>query len=316
MQDRSQQDLLFGAWTAIRGRTDLSALAKIVYLELATAVAQDKSPGLRAVSRAIGFSASGVRRAVSELCTTGLIKRNPAESGVNADLKIVSNKRPPRTSKARAKRTTRRAQNVPPGARKTYHQARAKRTTRRAQNRPLSAPTSDNHNQDIVCTHNTGVTPPRNCLHNYSSGLRKSQIRDARIESAQATRQSSAQEVGLFGDPISPKQPLKREPNPVWDTICDLWGLNPVTKADQKRLGSLTRDYRLKLGDLPVTEIARRRANHLAAWPSVEASPESLLKHWDRFADNGRANASSTPDIAEIIRQAEAMEGVMHDDSD
>ncbi len=293
MQDRSQQDLLFGAWTAIRGRTDLSALAKIVYLELATAVAQDKSPGLRAVSRAIGFSASGVRRAVSELCTTGLIKRNPAESGVNADLKIVSNKRPPRTSKARAKRTT-----------------------RRAQNRPLSAPTSDNHNQDIVCTHNTGVTPPRNCLHNYSSGLRKSQIRDARIESAQATRQSSAQEVGLFGDPISPKQPLKREPNPVWDTICDLWGLNPVTKADQKRLGSLTRDYRLKLGDLPVTEIARRRANHLAAWPSVEASPESLLKHWDRFADNGRANASSTPDIAEIIRQAEAMEGVMHDDSD
>jgi hypothetical protein len=112
-------------------------------------------------------------------------------------------------------------------------------------------------------------------------------------------------EKDLLGEAIKPTEPKPREPNPVWDAICDLWGIRPVTRSDMKRIGLLTRDYKAKLNGSGVDEIARRREHHRLAWPKVEASPESVLKHWDRFAKAPRSTDELRREaIAKATREA------------
>ncbi len=87
----------------------------------------------------------------------------------------------------------------------------------------------------------------------------------------------------------SPETPSKR--NVLWDTLCELWGLRPVTQSDKSRLGRIVRDLKLK-GATP-DDLRTRRERYLAAWPAAECSPEALVKHWDRFATETEANARS-----------------------
>ena len=78
-----------------------------------------------------------------------------------------------------------------------------------------------------------------------------------------------------------------RERNKYWDAICDIFGMKPVTKQDESRLGKLSRDFKLKCeadGAAP-DEIDARREVLSVRWakndkPAV-VTPEALLKHWD-----------------------------------
>ncbi|KKK81745.1 hypothetical protein LCGC14_2810340 [marine sediment metagenome] len=36
------------------------------------------------------------------------------------------------------------------------------------------------------------------------------------------------------------------KPNIIWDAICDLWAMKPVTKSDNTRMGKLFWDFTLK----------------------------------------------------------------------
>jgi len=82
-----------------------------------------------------------------------------------------------------------------------------------------------------------------------------------------------------------PKAP--RVPDPIWDSICCSFGLNPVTKSERTRVGGITRDLKLK-GASP-DDIATRITTYRRQWPKMTCTPEALLKHWDSLgsSDNG-----------------------------
>lgn len=65
--------------------------------------------------------------------------------------------------------------------------------------------------------------------------------------------------------------------------ICDIFGMTPPTKKQRRRVGGLAKEF----GELDTTpyEIRIRADRHRAAWPDWEWTPESVLKHWDRFDD-------------------------------
>jgi len=80
-------------------------------------------------------------------------------------------------------------------------------------------------------------------------------------------------------------EPRKR--NPIWDGICEAFGLNPVTRRECMRIGAIVRDLQLK--EIDPADIPRRYLAHEKAWPSIRVTPESLLKHWDELAPRIRA---------------------------
>jgi len=98
--------------------------------------------------------------------------------------------------------------------------------------------------------------------------------------------------------PKNPKpkaEPKPRERNLYWDAVCDIFGMNPVTEQDQKRMGRLARDFKLKCEaiDVDPDEIEARRDVLAARWakddvPAV-VTPEALLKHWDSAEDQSQS---------------------------
>jgi hypothetical protein len=87
--------------------------------------------------------------------------------------------------------------------------------------------------------------------------------------------------------------PAPRPRNIWWDAICDIFGMKPVTRQDETRLGRLARDFKLKCDAAGVApeEIEARRDVLAARWakndePAV-VTPEALLKHWDSAEDQG-----------------------------
>ena len=95
----------------------------------------------------------------------------------------------------------------------------------------------------------------------------------------------------------------KRTPkDDLWDAICALWGMKPVTKADRSRVGKLARDFGLK-GATP-EELRTRLDRYRAGWPGAADTPEALCKHWDRFGqDHGSAVEAHSKERAETLRR-------------
>ncbi len=76
----------------------------------------------------------------------------------------------------------------------------------------------------------------------------------------------------------------ERKSDAIWDAVCELFNLKPVTKRDRTRIGRIVSDLKAK-GATP-DDIRQRLARYCQAWPRVAATPESLTKHWDHFAQN------------------------------
>lgn len=93
--------------------------------------------------------------------------------------------------------------------------------------------------------------------------------------------------------------PKPREPDPVWDHVCRVWSLEPVTPAQRSRVGRIVRDLKA-LGASPA-DLDARMARYRVEWPRAECTPEALLKHWERFAmenSNGRNAGTGRTSLA------------------
>ena len=88
--------------------------------------------------------------------------------------------------------------------------------------------------------------------------------------------------------------PKPREPDPIWDGVCQVFALNPQTPSEKTRVGRIVRD--LKVKSATAEEIEVRYARYCSEWPAAVASPEAVLKHWDYFAvEHQRAAADQNP---------------------
>lgn len=81
---------------------------------------------------------------------------------------------------------------------------------------------------------------------------------------------------------------------PLWDAVCEVFKLNPVTKSDRSRIGKVVAD--LKAKNATPDDVHVRFGRYIAAWPSLTPTPEALVKHWDTFATErigtpGRGNS-------------------------
>jgi DNA-binding transcriptional regulator YhcF (GntR family) len=74
-----------------------------------------------------------------------------------------------------------------------------------------------------------------------------------------------------------------RKPDLIWNAVCELFGLEPTTKADRKRIGKWVSDFKTKNG-VTHDEIKTRLERYRREWPKAADTPTALLKHWDRFA--------------------------------
>ena len=77
------------------------------------------------------------------------------------------------------------------------------------------------------------------------------------------------------------RSPAQKKGDVIWDALSALY-FNPVIKQDQARMGKLCKGFREHKAT--PDEIARRRALLIDEWGSKTDTPESLLKHWGRYA--------------------------------
>ena len=83
---------------------------------------------------------------------------------------------------------------------------------------------------------------------------------------------------------------------------------------DRKRIGKVAQSL-AKRGATP-EELAIRLRRYKAEWPTVECSPEAIVKHWARFAGgNGRASEVEPPSEHSLLLEARAKFGDAEVDS-
>jgi hypothetical protein len=71
-----------------------------------------------------------------------------------------------------------------------------------------------------------------------------------------------------------------RQRDAIWDSVCSIFGLKPVTKSERSRVGKIVRD--LKLKEATPEKIERAYQQHGYTWPKIQPiTPESVTKHWD-----------------------------------
>jgi hypothetical protein len=97
---------------------------------------------------------------------------------------------------------------------------------------------------------------------------------------SERSEQIRSQAAPAAGAGAQPKGRGRRR-DEIWDAVAFAFRLNPVTKADQSRVGRIVRDLKAK-GATP-GEIQTRLDRYRATWPNAADTPEALLKHWDRF---------------------------------
>ncbi|MCK4625053.1 MAG: hypothetical protein KAV00_07070 [Phycisphaerae bacterium] len=86
-------------------------------------------------------------------------------------------------------------------------------------------------------------------------------------------------------------KPRKRDL--IWDKICEIFGLDPVTKLEKSRIGKIVSD--LKLKKATPEEIRRRADNYKLHWPDAAFTPEALTKHWDTMKKGPKHGTTRQP---------------------
>ncbi|MBL1218686.1 MAG: helix-turn-helix domain-containing protein [Planctomycetes bacterium] len=162
-------------------------------------------------------------------------------------------------------------------------------------------------NTDIDRNHSRGDDLPANCARScdtswsdkashdgdavsdkkgrrHDDTLRKPKGRHSNAERASSRRGKGVTQSGLQngvngGDGVI----AAHRRNPIWDTVVRLFKLNPVTKSDHSRIGRVVHDLTSKRAT--PEEIEQRLERYRAKWPTMSATPEALVKHWDMFAE-------------------------------
>ena len=128
-------------------------------------------------------------------------------------------------------------------------------------------------------------------------------------------KESTGQPESLFTDkgkkdkskPSRTPGPAKRQRDPIWDTVVDLFFGGQAAEPHRKRIGQLTRGFR----DLEVTpdEIRARLERFSAKWPDITATPDALIKHWHAFAADRPPEHTDTNDSEPTTEdEADALE--------
>jgi len=86
----------------------------------------------------------------------------------------------------------------------------------------------------------------------------------------------------------------QKKPNPIWDSLCENFGLKPVTKSELTSLGALTRDFTLKEAD--PSSIVKRIRVYKEKFPTMPCTPYALLKNWD-FLKPPQPKIYSSPQV-------------------
>ena len=75
-----------------------------------------------------------------------------------------------------------------------------------------------------------------------------------------------------------------RKPDPIWDTVAELWYPSGVPKSQTNAVGRIVSDLK-SLGATRQT-LLERRSRMIAAWTpkGVECTARALVNHWDRFS--------------------------------
>lgn len=107
--------------------------------------------------------------------------------------------------------------------------------------------------------------------------------------------EKSKSAAAAAASPESAKPATPRKRNPIWDVVVEIFKLDPVTKDEQRRVGKVVRDLKAKGAD--ADSIRATFARYRVAWPSVECTPEALLKHWDRFVDSPVNSADAVAEV-------------------
>ena len=81
----------------------------------------------------------------------------------------------------------------------------------------------------------------------------------------------------------------ERKKDPIWDTVTDIFGINPQTKSERSRIGKVVAD--LKIKEATPDRIEKVLSAFREVFPGATPTPEAILKHWDtckNFLINGK----------------------------
>jgi len=125
-----------------------------------------------------------------------------------------------------------------------------------------------------------------------SSGNRQSKQNNGKLGGRPVTKTKPAGNLEVRLTETSSPSPLSsskttipeqtRKPDLIWDSICEIWGFDPQTTTEKKRIGKIVRDMKKKKATPEF--IKSLKGVYEREWPNYESSPEALLKHWDKFS--------------------------------
>lgn len=113
------------------------------------------------------------------------------------------------------------------------------------------------------------------------------------------------------GSGIPPKKAGKksRTHDPIWDTVEAEWWAGGVPEPSRKRVGKIVRD--LKALNATPEDIADRIAAYRAKWPTMDCTPEAIIKHWCQLnghaATVGGALSEFTPEELAKLEKGESL---------
>lgn len=94
--------------------------------------------------------------------------------------------------------------------------------------------------------------------------------------------------------PKQSRQAKPREPDPIWNTLCEVFGMKPATARDQKRIGAVVRDLKAK-GASP--ENIRLVYGRMEKEEWSPFSPEGLVKWFDQLSKSQPAPHSTVAPV-------------------
>ena len=132
---------------------------------------------------------------------------------------------------------------------------------------------------------------PNKCAAGATQVLSKC-VSSATPESESESESEVESEVEVL--PASPgKQRKPRQPDPIWDTVAEIWFGGKVATPGARRVGKIVRD--LKAYEATPDEIRGRVKRYTSEWPDAECTPEALVKHWTRFAPPSASSSDNIP---------------------
>jgi len=79
--------------------------------------------------------------------------------------------------------------------------------------------------------------------------------------------------------------------NALFEAVAEIFDLETETKGGCQRVGGLARDF--KALEATHDELVLHVERHRAQWPNMEASPESIRKHWNRFSRDRKTKTTA-----------------------